>query len=556
MAVIEISRIQVRRGQENQTGVPTLAGGEFAWAADTEHLFIGLRREDGGARDANVRILTENDMINVFTTVDANYTYRSDTVPAITAELPAGPGFERPIREKADDIVSIKDFGVVGEGGDETASTLIQIAVDNLFLDPLKTDSDYGKFSAKALFLPAGIYNIDDPIFVPRYTTIIGEGIGKTIINLMSNSSHAFQTVDSDPITWPGRLTFDDGISSGSTQPNYLHLEKMTIQYDSSTTTVSNCLSLISLDCSENAVIRDVKLGGNHIVGDDITANYSGIDIRGYGGMQASSENVLIDNCEFDGLYHCIMSNYDVVSPVIQNSKFLNSVRGISFNDTKDGAADIGPRYARIQNNRFENIEQQALYSGLSGSSTGTYHISSGNKFYNCGNLGHRENTSTSCTSVITFLTDGNVSTNDWFDRQEYQTQHIATAQLYRPLVEGRAAIDSVSVLTATLINGVYTPVIRLPITGYSQQLVIKYNLFEGTAGAYTVDRMGTVKLHLEPGTNPTNTNVTDEYSYGSGEGTTDWLITTDATHCFYEIQMRFTGISNATFEYQTSLMI
>ena len=74
MAVIEISRIQVRRGQENQTGIPTLAGGEFAWAADTEHLYIGLRREDGGARDANVRILTENDAINVFTTVDAAYT--------------------------------------------------------------------------------------------------------------------------------------------------------------------------------------------------------------------------------------------------------------------------------------------------------------------------------------------------------------------------------------------------------------------------------------------------------------------------------------------------
>jgi hypothetical protein len=62
MAVIEIARIQVRRGQENQTGIPLLSGGEFAWGADTENLYIGLRREDGGARDANVRILTENDL--------------------------------------------------------------------------------------------------------------------------------------------------------------------------------------------------------------------------------------------------------------------------------------------------------------------------------------------------------------------------------------------------------------------------------------------------------------------------------------------------------------
>lgn len=44
MAVIEIAKIQVRRGQEQQTGVPPLAGGEFAWAADTENLYIGLKK--------------------------------------------------------------------------------------------------------------------------------------------------------------------------------------------------------------------------------------------------------------------------------------------------------------------------------------------------------------------------------------------------------------------------------------------------------------------------------------------------------------------------------
>ena len=65
MSIIEVARIQVRRGQENQTGVPQLAGGEFAWAADTEKLYIGLRREDGGSRDANVEILTENSARNL-----------------------------------------------------------------------------------------------------------------------------------------------------------------------------------------------------------------------------------------------------------------------------------------------------------------------------------------------------------------------------------------------------------------------------------------------------------------------------------------------------------
>ena len=555
MAVIEISRIQVRRGQENQTGIPTLAGGEFAWAADTEHLYIGLRREDGGARDANVRILTENDVVNVFTTVDAAYTYRSDTDPAISAPTYDGAAFERPIREKADDIVSIKDFGVVGQDGSEVASALIQVAVDNLFLDPLKTVSDYGKYSAKVLFLPAGVYTIDTAIFVPAYTTIVGEGIGKTIINLISDTSHAFQTIDSDPgDANPGRVTFEIGINSGPTQPNYLRLEGMTIQY-STLTDVAQCLSLISLDCSENAVIKDVKFKGNHEFGDSADSNYTGIDIRGYGSMQASSENVLIDNCEFDGLYHDIKSNYDVISPVIQNSKFKNSVRGISFNDTKDGSADVGPRYARMINNRFENIEEQAIYAGASNSTTGTNHVSMNNKFYNVGNLGGGRE-STTCTAVITFVTDGNVTVNDWFDRQEWQNQNSVTSQPYLPLVDGRAAIDSAAVISTTLTNGVFIPISRLPITGYSQQLIIKYSLFEGSAGSYTVDRMGTLKLHLQPGVTPTNTNITDEYSYGVSSGDIVWQVITNTILSYYEIQLKFTGSSDAAFEYQTSLMI
>ena len=562
MAVIEISRIQVRRGQENQTGVPTLAGGEFAWAADTEHLFIGLRREDGGARDANVRILTENDLFNVTSLADTSYTYRLDTDPAISAPSFGGLGFERPINEKNDDTVSIRDFGVIGQGGDEVVSALLQVAVDNLFLDPLKTVSNYGKFSAKVLLLPAGIYNIDDTIFVPAYTTIIGEGIGKTIINLISDISHAFQTIDADPNnSFPGRLTFEEGINSGATQPNYLRLEGMTIQYDPSVT-LTNAISLISLDCSKNAILRDVKLAGNHMPGDAATENYSGVDIRGYGAAQASSENILIDNCEFDGLYYCVKSNYDIISPVIQNSKFLNSVRGISFNDPNDAAADVGPRFARIQNNRFENIEMQGIYSGESNSLIYDQgHISSGNKFYNVGNLGYGRDTSTG-TAVITFLTDGNISVNDWFDRQELHTQNMNSDILnfdvksYFPLVEGHAAIDSVSVGTVTLSNGAFTTVARLPITGYSQQLVIKYNLLEGTVGAYTVDRMGTLKLHIKPGADPTDSNMTDEYSFGTGEGVTEWAFVKDVTKTCYDIQLRFTGLVDATFEYQTSLMI
>ena len=35
MAVVQISKIQVRRGKKNTTGMPQLASGELAWAIDT-----------------------------------------------------------------------------------------------------------------------------------------------------------------------------------------------------------------------------------------------------------------------------------------------------------------------------------------------------------------------------------------------------------------------------------------------------------------------------------------------------------------------------------------
>lgn len=65
MPIIEIAKIQVRRGQENQGQVPQLAPGEFAWAEDTQNLYIGKRISEGANSDANTRILTDKDLGNI-----------------------------------------------------------------------------------------------------------------------------------------------------------------------------------------------------------------------------------------------------------------------------------------------------------------------------------------------------------------------------------------------------------------------------------------------------------------------------------------------------------
>ena len=138
--------------------------------------------------------------------------------------------------------------------------------MENLFLDPLQANPLYPTSStSKILRIPSGIYNIADTIFIPKNTTIIGDGVDKTIINLTSTGSHIFQTMDSTSIGSAGGaatyVTFPSIATPGT--PDNIHIEGMTLQY-STTTNVNNCLSLISLDFADNAVIRNVKFSGNY----------------------------------------------------------------------------------------------------------------------------------------------------------------------------------------------------------------------------------------------------------------------------------------------------
>jgi len=551
MAVVEISRIQVRRGQENQTGVPTLVGGEFGWAADTEHLYIGLRRDDGGSRDANIRVLTENDLVNFFNvnqTLDsAYYTYRSETdtgfIDGITAPESYAPPYERLLRKKADDFVTIADFNVIGSGNE---TSKIQQAVDNLFLDPLKTSSKYGKHSAKVLYFPAGTYNIDTAIFCPAYTTIVGEGIGKTIINLISDAEHAFQTVGSDIGIAGGRATFDDGISSGITQPNYLYIEGMSIQYDNTLTTLGGALPLISVDCSKDSIIRRVRFKGNHVPEDGVVDTYTGLDIRGIGDLEDSSENLLIDACDFDGLYSGVKSGYDIINPTIQNSKFYNSVHGVSFNDPMIGIN--GPRFGRILNNRFEYIEYEAIYVGAGGV-LDTSHISMNNQFYNVGNNATSE--SDAIEPIITFLTNGNITVNDYFDRKNW---HDYSSANYLPLVNGHVALDSVNVTVTSINSSTFTTLIKFPYVNNPQQLNVKFSIVDDA-----IYKAGNLEIFIPKGTDPvalsTSSYINENYTITTLDDVAPISWKLDFYQSYYELQAQ-SGNIDLTLEYQTKLMI
>ena len=589
MAVIEIAKIQVRRGQENQTGIPQLAGGEFAWAEDTENLYIGLKREDGGARDANIRVLTEND-VRLFTnfvretttSTQAPYTWNLDDAPTITANS-YDTRYVRSLQNKLDDFVSLADFGIIASTSTQGMDWQfkLQMAIDHLFLDKnvdiiynggsyIGTNETWdgigSKVYNKKLYFPSGLYQIGGTIFIPKGTVIVGEGIDKTIIESTTTGTGIFQTVDyfgrRGESTTESNLAlgkFDASTSSqtitmGAGSPSNIHIEGMTLRYSTSTVVNASHLSLISLDCVDGGVVRNVKFQGvteNQIAqGSKPGQGCTGIDLRGY--STGTTDNIVIDHCQFTGLYYDVRSNYDTSHVVIKNNIFKYSTYGVALSTTTNLLSLSGPRYFRIENNKFESIENQGIFVGSNVNGAPTNHISQGNAFTLVGLLGQNNERYNVGTSIIKFVTAGNSSINDYFERQTVHNNNFDGQFKYFPLIEGRATIDLNSVSTATLLANTSTTIMRLPITGNAQYLNIKYQ-----AVGTNVNKAGNLEIYIRPGTNPSNVQIFDSFNTSISDGGLYWGIKVDDGLSNYQLFGVNPLLSTTVqLELQTKLML
>ena len=116
MAVVQISRIQLRRGKENTTGLPQLASGELAWAIDTQKLYIGNGAVGEGAPAVgNTRVLTEIDNLLDYGT----YIYKDGDADIQTGADVNFPTV-RTLQERLDDTVSSASYGIVSGSTNQT----------------------------------------------------------------------------------------------------------------------------------------------------------------------------------------------------------------------------------------------------------------------------------------------------------------------------------------------------------------------------------------------------------------------------------------------------
>jgi hypothetical protein len=496
MAVVQISRIQIRRGQKNTgTGIPQLAGGEMAWAVDTQELFIGNGSvAEGSPYVGNTKILTTNDTIlDLF----EQYQYKKND-PTIQTGSDSNFPILRTLQERLDERVTVASFGAIGDQGNSDDTVAVQRAIDQLYLNPATFGLAEGRF---ILEFGPGIYTISSTIYVPSYASIVGAGQGRTVINYTGTGS-AFEFVN-DTSTSSNYSTISS--STFLNQPKHIYMKGFSLSINSANTTA------FKLNAVRNSTFEDIGVDGSWEQTDPLESNSIGLAVGALSSAVTCDSNQFI-RMNFNNLSYGIFSKQDIINNVIDGCVFSKMHMGVSFgqgsNLTSIGE-QFGPRNNSITNCVFEDINRQGIKVA-----NGSGNLSSQNRFISVGNDGAGNNAAV--YGHIEFDSIGNSSVQDIFDR----TADLASNNLINPYVGevvGQTAFANVLTrkLNILQVNG-FVNLFRLPLTntiGYE----IDY-IYQSTSHS----RMRRGKLLLAIDNLNNNVQLVDDYDYVGITGDTN----------------------------------
>lgn len=399
MAIVQISRITHRKGLKEN--LPQLDGAEFGWAIDSQELYIGNGTiEEGAPLIGNTRILTERDDLLSFA---RSYIYRGDEGGYTVQTGPdANEDIERSLQNKLDDMVSVRDFGALGDGVTDDTS-----AINRALFELYCRDTD--PRIRRSLFFPAGVYRVTDTILVPPYAKLKGEGAESSIIQYKSDDS---TLVDAVARTCGNNQEIGANISTSEVTPQHIEISSLSFQ------TLED-VSIFLLDRVQHINFSDTVFRGEKS-GGDFTGTVSGqtaLSLAGGAGVNVSVKDVVIDQC---GFYNCnygvrvIGSNDKIEKVVITNSEFDTLFSGVELNP-QNTSSQFWPEGFRIASNSFDNIFARAIYFLRT-----QYSVSIGNVFFDVGNeLLTNTDPLDAAFPVIEIAQSNNISWGDLFKRAD-----------------------------------------------------------------------------------------------------------------------------------------
>lgn len=382
MAIVQISRIQHRKGLMQD--LPQLSSAELAWALDEQRLFIGNGSlAEGAPYLGNTEILTEHsDLLSSA----APYTFEGNSVQQTLRTSPSSDVI-RSLQDRLDDYVSIRAFGV--DGTDTECNAAITFALAELYGRGFDNQTRIG------LYIPAGVYEVAEPIEIPPYAFIFGDGKGRTVIYTKTANKALFKTVDTAGNSGVAMGT-DLIPGDGEVMPTGIVVQGITFEQR----TGDDLTEVLS---TSDMTFVNCEFKGNYT---NLTnTSYTQTAFSFQSEVATPTKRIKFHLCTFTQLGFALEQAEILSGGVSFNQCDFKTVRvAIQTSDSGDGASDP----ISVHNCVFDGVSQYAI-KAMDGAKV----VSIGNQYINCGNQG----TGSAITPVLSFASNGCVSWADSFDR-------------------------------------------------------------------------------------------------------------------------------------------
>lgn len=354
MAILQISRIQVRRGL--QEDLPQLASAELGWALDTRRLYIGNGTlEEGAPTLGNTELLTEYSDLTI---LQGTYKYSgNDAAPPGTSK-----STERSWQSKFDDFVNVRDFGAKGDGTTNDADAF-NLAIKELYKKEIMYLSDPAALRIRrTLYIPAGTYKLTgDVIRLLPYVKLLGDGKHATVIVQTDNTQNCVvTTVDSE-----GRTGNDLNNSVPNViAPGFNEVTGITFVASSDT------MDIVKLDSATNVTFTRVKMKGVRYTESELST--SGTDkacVVVDSSLGFGSSNLLFNDCDFEGQTYGFYTTQLTNAATVVGGSFNYLYRGVNLGEANSSGPTVGTQVSSVKviHALFDNIYQYGIYAHYAG---------------------------------------------------------------------------------------------------------------------------------------------------------------------------------------------